>query len=75
MAGGTTFHLVTDGFDAAFEQATAVAEGRGVDTRSTLDSAAARSHLRHFTCAGPATSPAPDSGDLLGPSLIPSPRL
>src|SRR5215204_1919205 len=31
MAGGTTFHFVTDGFDAAFEQATAVAEGRGVD--------------------------------------------
>jgi dihydrofolate reductase len=31
MAGGTTFHFVTDGFDAAFEQATAAAEGRGVD--------------------------------------------
>ena len=31
MEGGTTFHFVTDGFDAAFEQATAVAEGRGVD--------------------------------------------
>src|SRR6202521_1912353 len=31
MQGGTTFHFITDGFDAAFEQATAVAEGRGVD--------------------------------------------
>ena len=31
MDGGTTFHFVTDGFDAAFEQATAVAGDRGVD--------------------------------------------
>src|SRR4051795_3885572 len=31
MAGGTSFHFVTDGFDAAFEQAIAVAEDRGVD--------------------------------------------
>ena len=31
MQGGTTFHFVTDGFEAAFEQATAVAGDRGVD--------------------------------------------
>ena len=31
MLGGTTFHFVTDGFDAAFEQATAIAGDRGVD--------------------------------------------
>ncbi len=31
MAGGTTFHFVTEGFDAAFEQATAIAGERGVD--------------------------------------------
>src|SRR5436305_14636888 len=31
MAGGTTFHFVTEGFDAAFEGATAAADGLGVD--------------------------------------------
>src|SRR3954462_13030000 len=31
MQGGTTFHFVTDGFEAAFEQATAIAGERGVD--------------------------------------------
>jgi dihydrofolate reductase len=31
MAGGTRFHFVTDGFDAAFEWASAVAGERGVD--------------------------------------------
>src|SRR3954463_6861625 len=31
MQGGTTFHFVTDGFDAAMKHARAVAEGRGVD--------------------------------------------
>jgi dihydrofolate reductase len=31
LQGGTTFHFVTDGFDAAFEQATAIAGERGVD--------------------------------------------
>jgi dihydrofolate reductase len=31
MEGGTTFHFVTDGFGAAFDQATAVAGDRGVD--------------------------------------------
>jgi dihydrofolate reductase len=31
MAGGTTFYFVTDGFDAAFTQATAAAHGGGVD--------------------------------------------
>src|SRR5437763_13773265 len=31
MDGGTTFHFVTDGFDAAFEQATAAAGGLEVD--------------------------------------------
>jgi dihydrofolate reductase len=31
MQGGTTFHFVTDGFEAAFEQATAFAGERGVD--------------------------------------------
>jgi dihydrofolate reductase len=31
MSGGTTFHFVTDGFDAAFERATEAANGRGVD--------------------------------------------
>jgi len=31
MEGGTTFHFVTDGFDAAFAQATEVAGDRGVD--------------------------------------------
>jgi dihydrofolate reductase len=31
MAGGTTFHFVTEGFDAAFAHATAVAGERGVD--------------------------------------------
>jgi dihydrofolate reductase len=30
MGGGTTFHFVTEGFDAAFAQATAAANGRGV---------------------------------------------
>lgn len=30
MQGGTTFHFVTDGFDAAFAQATEVAGDRGV---------------------------------------------
>jgi dihydrofolate reductase len=31
MQGGTTFHFVTEGFDAAFEQARQVAGDRGVD--------------------------------------------
>jgi dihydrofolate reductase len=31
MEGGTTFHFVTDGFEAAFEQARAAAVERGVD--------------------------------------------
>ncbi len=31
MNGGTTFHYVTEGFDAAFEHATAAADGLGVD--------------------------------------------
>jgi dihydrofolate reductase len=31
MAGGTTFHFVTEGFDAAYEQACAVAGDEGVD--------------------------------------------
>jgi len=31
MDGGTTFHFVTDGFDAAFERAQATAGERGVD--------------------------------------------
>jgi dihydrofolate reductase len=31
MAGGTTFHFVTDGFDAAFAQASATAGEDGVD--------------------------------------------
>jgi dihydrofolate reductase len=31
MAGGTTFHFVTDGFDAAFARASEAAAGRGVD--------------------------------------------
>ena len=31
MEGGTTFHFVTDGFDAAFEQAKAAAGDDGVD--------------------------------------------
>ncbi|HET8537423.1 MAG TPA: dihydrofolate reductase family protein [Solirubrobacteraceae bacterium] len=31
MQGGTTFHFVSDGFDAAFEQAQAVAGDRGID--------------------------------------------
>jgi dihydrofolate reductase len=31
MAGGTTFHFVTDGFDAAYERAVAAAAGSGVD--------------------------------------------
>lgn len=31
MNGGTTFHFVTEGFDAAFERATAAADGLGVD--------------------------------------------
>ena len=31
MKGGTTFHFVTDGFDAAFSQAQAASNGAGVD--------------------------------------------
>ena len=31
MNGGTTFHFVTEGFHAAFERATAAADGLGVD--------------------------------------------
>ncbi|GAA1577013.1 dihydrofolate reductase family protein [Leucobacter aridicollis] len=31
LAGGTTFHFVTDGFDAAYAQAVQVAGDRGVD--------------------------------------------
>jgi dihydrofolate reductase len=31
MQGGTTFHFVTDGFDSAYERATAVADDMGVD--------------------------------------------
>jgi len=31
MEGGTTFHFVTDGFDAAFDRATEIAGDRGVD--------------------------------------------
>ncbi|MBS3177516.1 MULTISPECIES: dihydrofolate reductase family protein [unclassified Pseudoclavibacter] len=31
MEGGTTFHFVTDGFDAAFARALSVADGNGVD--------------------------------------------
>lgn len=31
MAGGTTFHFVTEGFDAAYARAVAAADGRGVD--------------------------------------------
>lgn len=31
MAGGTTFHFVTEGFDAAYARAVEAADGRGVD--------------------------------------------
>ena len=31
LGDATTFHVVTDGFDAAFARATAAADGRGVD--------------------------------------------
>ncbi|MFJ8098227.1 dihydrofolate reductase family protein [Streptomyces griseofuscus] len=31
MAGGTTFHFVTEGFNAAYAQALEAADGRGVD--------------------------------------------
>ena len=31
MDGGTTFHFVTEGFDAAFERARSTADDRGVD--------------------------------------------
>ncbi|MFA3877734.1 dihydrofolate reductase family protein [Streptomyces sp. MMCC 100] len=31
MEGGTTFHFVTEGFDAAYAQALEAADGRGVD--------------------------------------------
>jgi dihydrofolate reductase len=31
LEGGTTFHFVTDGFDAAYAAASETAEGRGVD--------------------------------------------
>lgn len=31
MAGGTTFHFVTDGFEAAYAQALNKADGNGVD--------------------------------------------
>ena len=31
MAGGTTFHFVTDGFEAAFARASEAAGDRGVD--------------------------------------------
>ena len=31
LAGGTTFHFVTDGFDAAFARASEAAGDRGVD--------------------------------------------
>ncbi|MEK8170727.1 dihydrofolate reductase family protein [Streptomyces sp. M19] len=31
MEGGTTFHFVTEGFDAAYAQAREAADGRGVD--------------------------------------------
>jgi dihydrofolate reductase len=31
LSGGTTFYFVTDGFSAAYEQATAAAGGRGID--------------------------------------------
>jgi dihydrofolate reductase len=31
MAGGTTFYFVTEGFDAAYAQAVATADGNGVD--------------------------------------------
>jgi dihydrofolate reductase len=31
MGGGTTFHLVTEGFDAAYAQATEVAGDNGMD--------------------------------------------
>ena len=49
MAGGTTFHFVTDGFDAAFERASAVAGERGVDIAggaSTVRQALAGWHPR-----------------------------
>ena len=31
MEGGTTFHFVTDGFDAAYDAACEAADGKGVD--------------------------------------------
>jgi dihydrofolate reductase len=33
MQGGTTFHFVTEGFDAAYAQALETADGNGVDLR------------------------------------------
>src|ERR671938_2000210 len=47
MQGGTTFHFVTDGFDAALEQARAAAGDRGVDI------AGGASTVRQALAAGP----------------------
>ena len=37
MKGGTTFHFVTDGFDAALTQALAIADGAPVDIAGGAD--------------------------------------
>src|SRR5213083_2934475 len=46
LAGGTTFHFVTDGFDAAFARASEAAGDRGVDI------AGGASTVRQALCAG-----------------------
>ncbi len=42
MNGGTTFHFVTEGFDAALERATAAADGLGVDMAGGASTVPAR---------------------------------
>jgi dihydrofolate reductase len=52
MDGGTTFHFVTDGFDAAYARAVEVADGRGVDIAggaSTVRQALAADVIDEFT--------------------------
>ena len=73
MKGGTTFHFVTDGFDAAFSQAQAAADGGGVDiacgASPCTPGAGRRGHRRAGTWTWPRCCSAGANGSSTAPRI------
>jgi dihydrofolate reductase len=57
MEGGTTFHFVTDGFDAAYAQAREIAGADGMTSRAAPRPSAKRCSRASSTSSGSTSSP------------------